>query len=69
MRYFIYASNEPKSVPARDLGDCRDNYEKLAKRVSCSLITCIVPYHERSSNIIIDNIYHIKIQQMKYLKQ
>ena len=22
---FIYASNEPKSVLARDLGDCRDN--------------------------------------------
>ena len=24
-RFFIYASNEPKSVLARDLGDCRDN--------------------------------------------
>ena len=24
-RNFIYASNEPKSVLARDLGDCRDN--------------------------------------------
>lgn len=23
--YFIYASNELKSVLARDLGDCRDN--------------------------------------------
>ena len=23
--YLIYASNEPKSVLARDLGDCRDN--------------------------------------------
>ena len=23
--HFIYASNEPKSVLARDLGDCRDN--------------------------------------------
>ena len=22
----IYASNEPKSVLARDLGDCRDNH-------------------------------------------
>ena len=22
---FFYASNEPKSVLARDLGDCRDN--------------------------------------------
>ena len=31
---FIYESNGPKSVPARDPGDCRDNYEKLAKRVS-----------------------------------
>ena len=35
-RLFIYASNEPKSVPARDPGDCRDNYKKLAKRVSYS---------------------------------
>ena len=34
--FLIYAGNEPKSMPARDLGDCRDNYEKLAKRVSCS---------------------------------
>ena len=34
--FLIYTDNEPKSVPARDLGDCRDNYEKLAKRVSCS---------------------------------
>ncbi len=24
-RAFIYAINEPKSVPARDLGDCCDN--------------------------------------------
>ena len=23
--FLIYAGNEPKSVPARDLGDCRDN--------------------------------------------
>jgi len=23
--FFIYANNEPKSVLARDLGDCRDN--------------------------------------------
>ena len=23
--FLIYANNEPKSVPARDLGDCRDN--------------------------------------------
>ena len=32
----IYANNEPKSVLARDLGDYRDNYEKLAERVSHS---------------------------------
>ena len=23
--FLIYAGNEPKSMPARDLGDCRDN--------------------------------------------
>ena len=34
--FLIYAGNEPKSMPARDLGDCRDNYEKLAERVSHS---------------------------------
>ena len=34
--FLIYADNEPKSVPARDLGDCRDNYKKLAERVSHS---------------------------------
>ena len=28
--FSIYASNEPKSVLARDLGDCRDNLRKLA---------------------------------------
>ncbi len=31
--FFIYANNEPKSALARDLGDCRDNKGKLAKRV------------------------------------
>ena len=30
---FTYANNEPKSALARDLGDCRDNKGKLAKRV------------------------------------
>ena len=31
-----YANNEPKSALARDLGDCRDNKRKFAKRVfSC----------------------------------
>ena len=24
--FLIYAGNEPKSMPARDLGDCRDNF-------------------------------------------
>ena len=35
---FIYANNEPKSALARDLGDCRDNKGKLAKRV----FTCFI---------------------------
>ena len=35
---FIYANNEPKSALARDLGDCRDNKGKLAKRV----FTCYI---------------------------
>ena len=29
----FYTDNEPKSALARDLGDCRDNKGKLAKRV------------------------------------
>ena len=36
--FFIYANNEPKSALARDLGDCRDNKGKLAKRVFTLLI-------------------------------
>ena len=47
--FLIYADNEPKSVPARDLGDCRDNYEKLAERVSHSCIlelTCVKLKHK-----------------------
>ena len=35
--FLIYANNEPKSALARDLGDCRDNKGKLAKRV----FTCL----------------------------
>ena len=46
MTIFIYAGNEPKSVLARDLGDCRNNYEKLAKRVSYSL-------HRQQANVAI----------------
>ena len=33
MLLLLYADNEPKSALARDLGDCRDNKGKLAKRV------------------------------------
>ena len=42
-----YASNEPKSMLARDLGDCRDNHEKLAKRVSYGYIYCGFKASER----------------------
>ena len=31
--FLIYANNGSKSALARDLGDCRDNKGKLAKRV------------------------------------
>ena len=33
----FFADNEPKSALARDLGNCRDNKGKLAKRV----FTCL----------------------------
>ena len=46
--FLIYADNEPKSVPARDLGDCRDNYKKLAERVSHSY-SCLK--NQTSSNL------------------
>ena len=39
---FIYANNEPKSALARDLGDCRDNKGKLAKRVFTCCMRCIL---------------------------
>ena len=42
----IYANNEPKSALARDLGDCRDNKGKLAKRVFACLIGLNVAYME-----------------------
>ena len=42
----IYADNEPKSALARDLGDCRDNKGKLAKRVFTCLIGLNVVYME-----------------------
>ena len=45
--FFIYASNEPKSVIARDLGDCRDN---LRNSRSVFLIVfierCVVMWNE-----------------------
>ena len=43
---FFYANNEPKSALARDLGDCRDNKGKLAKRVFTCLISLNVVYME-----------------------
>lgn len=30
--FLIYAGNESKSVPARDLDDCRDNVRNLTER-------------------------------------
>ena len=40
---FIYASNEPKSVLARDLGDCRDNLRNSRS------VFLIVSFSRRSS--------------------
>ena len=34
LNFFIYADNEPKSMPAYDFGSCCDNNKKLTKRVS-----------------------------------
>ncbi len=45
---FFYASNEPKSVLARDLGDCRDNLRTpriiflIVTRVGLSWLYCII---------------------------
>ena len=44
----IYANNEPKSALARDLGDCRDNKGKLAKRV----FTCSKNFSNRIDNLV-----------------
>ena len=50
---FFYANNEPKSALARDLGDCRDNKGKLAKRV----FTCYnrkfrgIPCYKKGTNV------------------
>ena len=41
--FCIYANNEPKSALARDLGDCRDNKGKLAKRVFTCLRELVLP--------------------------
>ena len=43
----IYASNEPKSVLARDLGDCRDNL-----RNSRSVFLIVRNYEKQGSNKI-----------------
>ncbi len=44
VRFFcIYANNGPKSALARDLGDCRDNKGKLAKRVFTCLRELVLP--------------------------
>ena len=42
----IYASNEPKSVLARDLGDCRDN---LRNSRSVFLIVVMIRYKKFTS--------------------
>ena len=62
----IYACNEPKSVLARDLGDCHDNL-KLAERVSHSLYVYKRLIQVRNT----DTGYNIRRQVMrldKYLK-
>lgn len=38
IHYLIYANNEESIVLARIFDECRDNYEKLAKRVSHSYL-------------------------------
>ena len=43
---FVYADNEPKSVPARDLGGCRDNHEKPA----IGLLFCGLPGGRRAGD-------------------
>ena len=43
---FVYADNEPKSVPARDLGGCRDNHEKPA----IGLLCCGLPGGSRAGD-------------------
>ena len=50
---FFYANNEPKSALARDLGDCRDNKGKLAKRVftCCNRKFRGIPCHKKDTNV------------------
>ena len=40
--FFIYASNEPKSVLARDLGDCRDNLRNTLRGFLIVVLTVTV---------------------------
>ena len=50
---FFYANNEPKSALARDLGDCRDNKGKLAKRVftCCNRKFRGIPYYTKGTDV------------------
>ena len=48
--YFFYASNEPKSVLARDLGDCRDN---LRNSRSVFLIVLILAKSQGNRKILV----------------
>ena len=51
VRFFcIYANNGPKSALARDLGDCRDNKGKLAKRVFTCYLETVVVYGRKFLN-------------------
>ena len=45
--FLIYASNEPKSVLARDLGDCRDNL-----RNSRSVFLIVLSIINKSKSIL-----------------
>ena len=66
MMVFIYACNEPKSVLARDLGDCRDNL-----RNSQSVFLIVYVYKRLIQVRNTDTGYNIRRQVMrldKYLK-
>lgn len=52
---FVYADNEPESVPARDLGGCRDTHEKPAQRVSYG-------YHSEGGNAHEPQVYMSRLR-------